>query len=513
MHPEAHLLDKEDNVEVLRGISKIMLDHITKLEKELHVLRDRAEKQKQLDLGIKIELTNLKKLIFGRKSDKRLEANDRPRNKSNDDLLLHSQSLFPEIKDVQIAKLAEQVIIYSATDDELVNESKLRGLDKPSFCQWEEINGLYDKSTEITVIERQYKKVLHQRKKYRLKKEFNQSDKEVIVTATGAEKLLPGSTYSIDFAVGVVADKYISHTPLERQTREMHSLGLKSMKTKTLSNLCQTVAIYGEPVTNKILQEVLNHNGVVHADETPWKIQIKEQDDGYMWVISNQVGSYYVFEPTRSGHVIQDLLNKFKGVVICDGYVGYNRLKGKVDIDLAHCWAHVRRKYTDIEKNYPTECKEVLDLIDELFRIEREAKTFDQLKQLRKDRSKLLIEILRIKLNELLPNARSESYLKNAIEYNLKYWDGLIKFLKNENIPLTNNEAERTIRHAVMGRKNFYGSRNHNGADTTAILYTLIESCKRLEVDPRTYINMMIRKSVHGEQPPTPLEYAKSLRQ
>ena len=180
---------------------------------------------------------------------------------------------------------------------------------------------------------------------------------------------------------------------------------------------------------------------------------------------------------------------------------------------MAHCWAHVRRKYTDIEKNYPAECEVILDQIDELFKIERMAKDFYQLQKLREERSKPLIDKLKVILIEYLSQARGESYLKKAIEYNLKYWPGLIKFLENASIPLTNNEAERTIRHAVMGRKNFYGSRTHNGADTAATLYTLIESCKRLRVDPRTYLNMMIRMSVRGQSPPTPLGYAKSLSQ
>lgn len=508
----SQLLDEiktETNVEYLRGVIAILDGHVGRLQKII----DEQEAKKQLPLGFEIQLSKLKKLIFGRKSDKRLEATDRPRDKSEDELLLHSRSLFPELSDKQAKDLDTETIIHSAGEEDLVMESTLRELNSPSADQWEEISGLYDKSTEITVIERSYKKLIHKRKKYRLKSEHNTSDKEVIITAPGAEKLLPGSTYSIDFAVSVVADKYISHTPLERQTREMHSLGLRNMKTKTLSNLCQTVAIYCEPVARRILAEVLSHNRVVHADETPWKIQVKEQDDGYMWVISNQVSSYYVFEPTRSGFVMKELLKGYQGTVVCDGYVGYNRLKVVEGISLAHCWAHVRRQFTDIERNYPTECKEVLDLIEKLFRVEREAKDFHHLKALRQEKSKPLLQSLKDKLYELHPSARSESYLKSAIEYIFKYWEGLTLFLENEQVPLTNNEAERTIRHAVMGRKNFYGSRNHNGADTAASLYTIIESCKRLEIDPRTYINMIIRQSVRGQSPPTPLEYAKSLSQ
>ncbi len=107
---------------------------------------------------------------------------------------------------------------------------------------------------------------------------------------------------------------------------------------------------------------------------------------------------------------------------------------------------------------------------------------------------------------------RADDGLKKSIEYAQKYWSGLIKFLKDVKIPLSNNEAERTIRHAVMGRKNFYGSRTHNGADVTATLYTVIESCKKVEIDPRIFINMALRLASRGEQVPTPLECARKTR-
>ena len=101
-------------------------------------------------------------------------------------------------------------------------------------------------------------------------------------------------------------------------------------------------------------------------DETPWPIGNKKQDDGYMWVLSNQAGSFYQFEPTRSGAIAKELLGSYQGPVVVDGYGGYkSSLSGQEGIDLAFCWAHVRRKFTDIEKNYPIECKEILDLIGE----------------------------------------------------------------------------------------------------------------------------------------------------
>jgi transposase len=469
-----------------------------------------VDTQAKLDLGA--QLTVLKKIIFGKRSEKR--AGKRVRWQDESETLLHSQMILPSIKDNQIKKLDEEIIYHEMTSLELKAESELRGLSQPSSDQWVEVKNFYDESVEITVIERQYKKLLHRRKKYKLKAELSESsDKQVIVTADGANKLLPGATYSIDFASSVVSDKYVSHMPLERQTRQMESLGLKKLSTKVLYTLCMTASVHLEELAERIKNEILTSKLCVHADETPWPIQIKEQDSGYMWVISNQAGTYYFFEPTRSGLATKTVMKTYEGPVLVDGYTGYNSIGKMENIFLAYCWAHARRKFADIEKNFPTEAKEILDLIDDLFAVERKAKTYGELKTLREAESKPLIEKIKLWLDENLEKFRAEDGLTVAINYSLKYWSGLIEFLEDTRIPLSNNEAERSIRHAVMGRKNFYGSRTHNGADIAAIFYTIIESCKKVEVDPRSFINTTLKLAAKGDVVQTPLEYANALRQ
>ena len=504
-------LEKENDPEVLRALMKVIINHNEKLQKQIDGFRDQQALAAQLKLNISDELSILQRIIFGKRSEKR--SPKRPRSQDSADVLLHSQSILPPIKENQAKALDEEIIYHELSAEELKAESVLRGVTEPSSDQWAEIENLFDESIEITVVERQYKKLRHRRKKYKLKSTIGGSaEKQVIITADGADKLLPGSTYSIDFASSVVSDKYISHMPLERQTRQMESLGLKKLSTKLLYNLCLTSSVHLEEVAEKIKSEILSCGLCVHSDETPWPIQFKTQDDGYMWVISNSAGSYYRFEPTRAGEVVRETLKGYKGSVLTDGYVGYNRL-GKTDgIVLAYCWAHVRRKFFDAQENFPEQCKEILDLIDELFAIERRPKDFSELTRLRDTESAPLVKKIEMWLLENHRKCRADDGLKKAIEYAQKYWSGLIKFLKDVKIPLSNNEAERTIRHAVMGRKNFYGSRTHNGADVTATLYTVIESCKKVELDPRTFINMALRFASRGEQVPTPLEYARKTR-
>jgi transposase len=152
-------------------------------------------------------------------------------------------------------------------------------------------------------------------------------------------------------------------------------------------------------------------------------------------------------------------------------------------------------------------------LYQKLFAIEKQARDFEELLLFRESKSKLIIEEMKKWLMEKYPEARSESKFKSAIEYTMKNWAELTLFLKAREVPLTNNEAERTIRHAVMGRKNFYGSRSIDGADVAATIYSVIESCKKVELDPRNYLLQTIRLCAEGKTPQTPFEFAKSLRQ
>jgi hypothetical protein len=119
----------------------------------------------------------------------------------------------------------------------------------------------------------------------------------------------------------------------------------------------------------------------LHIDEAPWKIQNKDEKDGYMWVISNRTAAYYFFKPTRSGQVLKEKLGQYKGPAVTDGFSGCGVLE-EIEIPHAFCWAHARREFLPLENHDPT-VKPILDLIDKLFEVEGRAKTFEKLILLR----------------------------------------------------------------------------------------------------------------------------------
>jgi transposase len=501
-------LEQESNPEVLRLFTKWVMSHNERLHKDNERLRQLVNEQVQESLKFEDQLLVLRKLIFGKKSEKR---NPRPRGTNKDEVLLHSQSLVPDPTPEEMIKIPEEIVYHSMRDEELIEEAGLRGFKGSVATDWEEIKGLYDESSEVTVIERSFKKILHRKKKYRFKAQ-TQVDKQIIVSAPGPTKLICGGSYSIKFATTVIADKYLYHLPLERQCREIEALGLHGMKPMTLYQLVAVAATHLEPVKELIREDVLTAKLTANCDETPWPITDGTQKKGQMWIVSNQAGSYYRFEHTRSGQVIEELLQGYRGPVMNDGLSAYNRLKKIDGIVMGNCWAHARRKFNDIKENYPNECNEILDLIDKLFAIERRAKTYEQLIKLREQESASLTKEIFNWLVKAKPKARSQGNLRIAIVYLLKRWKEFTTFLTCPQMPLSNNDAERALRHAVMGRKNFYGSRSFNGADVAATLYTVIESCKKVQLDPKSFIEMAIRRSAEGESPITPMMYAKQIR-
>ena len=169
--------------------------------------------------------------------------------------------------------------------------------------------------------------------------------------------------------------------------------------------------------------------------------------------------------------------------------------------------AHVRRKFVEAEPHYPGPCAEVLDLIGQLYAVEREcpprvgaadeaahAELRQQRAHLRAERSAPLVAAIRTWAQG--QRALPESSLGKAIAYMLGLWPGLTRFLDDPRIPLDNNATERALRGMVIGRKNHYGSRSRRGTEVAALFYSLIESAKLCGVEPKAYLLPALRAAL-----------------
>lgn len=501
-------IEREQNVDILRQYALDLKGQVLELGRELARLRNEQESTLQLSLSSQLQdqLSRLQKKFYGTGTEQTGARVDRPNGHPKEQLKLHGEYAQEgaELSIESPVKAGEPVFFtYKMSERELAAENVLRNISGGAQA-WQEVPGLYQEAKEITVFERVYREVLHRQCKYRLKPEFNRTGKEVLITAPGPAKVRPGSRYSIDFAVAVAIDKYEYHLPLERQRRKMEAQGL-DIDTKTLYGLCEAVAEHCGTVSDRIRRDILADFCAAHVDESPWPIQ-GQDSQGYMWALSNRRGAYYQFEPTRSGKVAEELLKDHDGAILTDGYAGYNRFKKQGRLRVGQCWSHARREFFERLDTYPEEATEALRLIDQLFAIEAKAKTFDDLRHLRTTESRDVIGNFHAWMLKTRARYLESTGLHRAIAYCLKFWKELTAFTQDLSLPLSNNDAERAIRHIVMGRKNFNGSKTINGADTAASLYTVIASCKRVGLQPAQYLKYLMEARHFRDPVLTPFE-------
>jgi transposase len=238
----------------------------------------------------------------------------------------------------------------------------------------------------------------------------------------------------------------------------------------------------------------------------------KDGGDGKRWqawaIVCPEAVSYRI-EDSRSIEAAERVLGSYEGTVLSDGYSAYAALRKRgARFQLAHCWAHVRRKFVEIESQYPRECGHVLDWIGKLYALEREIK--DELAEKRLEersrKSRAIVEAIGKWALEtaVLP----QSNLGRAIAYMGGVWEGLQVFLTNADVDLDNNRTERALRGVVVGRKNHYGSRSRRGTEVAALFYSLIESAKLSGVEPSKYLKSAADAALRGEIIPLPHEVA-----
>jgi transposase len=519
-------LEQETNIEVLREFSGILLKTVDRLQSAVTQLtrENRAHEGKEdepapsqdwLNTELKDQLTRLQKKFFGFGRETLPDKPGRPIGHDDQDVLALTSRPQEKMTPAPTAGTPKASALGSEIESkahdfltpDLVAESLTRGLPMSAGADaWKKIANLTEDTVEITITERTYRKVIHRQAKYRLKDEYNTSDKEVIITAPGPVKVKPGMTYSVDFALAVASDKYEYHLPLERQRRKMEAAGL-AIDVKTLYSMCEAVAEHCHAILPAIRHEIKTDYAAVHLDETPWRI-LSDKTNGQMWVMSNRLGSYYQFEPTRSGAIAEEMLKGYDGAIVTDAFGGYNRLSKKPTIRVQNCVAHARREFFERFDDFPTECRRAIELIDQLFEIEREAKSIEDIRELRKTRSRPVVDELRTFLFETKPRFMPSEGISKAINYCLNHWKALTHFLTDSTVNLSNNDAERALRHVVVGRKNFLGSQTINGADTAAALYTVMETAKKNSTDPTEYLRYLITERWHKREPMTPKQYA-----
>jgi len=343
-----------------------------------------------------------------------------------------------------------------------------------------------EESELITVTERVFVIQKHRRAKYRCR------CNACVVTAPGPLRLTPGGRYSPAFAVEVAVGKYADHLPLDRQAAIMRREGLQ-VTSQTLWDQLDALAKLLAPTHEAILQRALSVP-VIACDETWWLLldngKTKENKTFQTWaIVSGDLVGYRILD-SRSKQAASTLLGDFEGVVMADGYTVYRSLAEETQrFVVANCWAHVRRKFVECEKNFPDEAGFAIGKIRDLYAIERQIQGGQlDAAQARDQESRPIVDEIFAWARDLLPRTLPRGALAGGINYLLNLEPGLRRFLDDPRIPIDNNVCERALRSVVIGRKNHYGSRSRRGTEVAAIIYTLMECAKLAGVSPKGYL-------------------------
>jgi transposase len=197
----------------------------------------------------------------------------------------------------------------------------------------------------------------------------------------------------------------------------------------------------------------------------------------------------YLYAPDRKAARPIEHLAGFTGTLQVDGYGGYAALARRGDVQLAFCWAHVRRPFYELAETSPV-AADALARIATLYAIDAEARgqSPEQRRAARREKSRPVVDELRRFLDAKLAQLSRKSTLAEAIRYALTRWEGLTRFLDDGRIELDSNVVERTIRPLALNRKNSLFAGSDDGGDHWAVIASMIETCKLNGINPQAWL-------------------------
>lgn len=340
--------------------------------------------------------------------------------------------------------------------------------------------------TELVLERAKAKVVKHYRKVYADRELEQETGYAEVFKPVMPPPLLPHSYASASVVTDVLMKKYVDAMPLYRQEQIWKRMGVE-LKRGTMANwVIQVADLYLRPFWKRIRSELLTQS-TIHADETVIQV-LKEKgkpatSESRMWVYSSAKRAdiqlrCFEYRESRSGKWAKTFLEGFSGVLITDGYSGYNKVQAA---KRAGCWAHMRRKWLEAmpEGADAKTCKaaEGYEFCNRLFELERqfEGLTAEERLIQRKEKSGPILEAYWTWLNTI---ARPTGKLKDAVTYAQNQKAHLSAFLEHGEIEISNNQVENAIRPFVVGRKGWLFADTPQGAEASAIIYSLMETTK-----------------------------------
>ena len=332
---------------------------------------------------------------------------------------------------------------------------------------------------------------------------------EHMVKAPHPKSLLHGSLVSPSLAAAVINGKYVNAVPLYRLEKEFERYGLAITRQNMANWMIRLGEEYLGPMYDH-LHKLLYGYHVIQADETPVRVNKDGRPAGsqsYMWVYrsgfmypEHQI-ILYEYQKTRNASHPRNFLKDYRGICVTDGYQVYHTLeKEREDLKIAGCWVHCRRRFHDALEVIPKaqRRKSVLDLfmkqIQAIYREEGKLSGLSSKERLAQRQLvvKPLVDAFFAYLKQKEPDVSKSGKIREAFTYALNQERYLRVFLEDGDVPIDNNASERAIRGFCIGKKNWEMIDTVNGANSSAIIYSIAETAKANGLKPFNYFEYLL---------------------
>jgi transposase len=331
---------------------------------------------------------------------------------------------------------------------------------------------------------------------------------ERIVQASAPSRPIARGLAGPGLLAHVLVSKYCDHLPLYRQS-EIYARGGVELERSTLADWVGGTSALLDPLVVALRRYVMAA-GKVHADDTPVPVLAPgngKTKTGRLWTYvrdDRPAGDlaapavWFAYSPDRKGEHPEQHLRTFRGALQADAYAGFNQLyKEDGRIQEVACWAHVRRKFYDLQQAHASPiASEALARIAALYGIEKEirGRPPDERQQVRHTRVRPLLQSLHNWFEVSLTKLSRKSDTTAAIRYALGLWPALTRYCDDGRLEIDNNAAERALRAVALGRKNYLFAGSDTGGERAAAIYSLIGSAKLNGIDPEAYLREVLTR-------------------
>jgi transposase len=445
---------------------------------------------------LKFELLHFRRALFGRSSERYVKEDP-------DQLALDFQGIetlpeeesLPKQEDVQTItyerkkqKQDAQKPVRQPLPEHLERREEIIEPDpipQGSKCMGEEVTEILEYTPGTFYVRRIV------RRKYALPAQ------EGIIIADLPSLPLPKSNAGASLLAHLLVSKYMDHLPFYRQI-EIFKRGDIHLAASTINGWFSSAVDLLQMLYEELRQQVLASH-YIQIDETSIPVVDKDKPGatkkGYHWIVRSPQEKMLFFhydQGSRSQRVAIDILRNFKGAVQSDGYGAYNIYENKQDVLLLGCWAHARRKFEQALQNDPARAAYALEQIQQLYLIEREAEnsnlTPEHTSEMRKQKAYPILKSFEKWLDKTSTEVLPKSQMGHAIAYTYNIYPRLVRYVIDGRYKIDNNGAENGIRPLALGRKNYLFCGNHEAARHTAIIYSLLGTCKLNNVNPTEWL-------------------------